>query len=697
MQIRWLLLLLSMLISFYPFAQESRPWWKRNNLRVIQVNLPAYEAATLDADSLVEDLVRFSANTVIINAGGIMAFYRTNLPFHYTNPYMKPNTLGEVVRKCHEKNIRVIVRFDFSRVHESIYRQHPDWCYLSPKGERIINTDMYVVSINGPYVQQHAFSIIEEVLRLYPVDGIFLNMPGYQVRNPYENKYHGIDQNHYDKKAFEKFSGKTLPVKEDKDDPVYARYLEFKKHSVEDWSRRLYELVHKRSDQIAICTYSDKYVDIIRHEAQTNSLPYWPYTSSDNVSNAVNSYPEHIISNASIQQISFQSRYNAVEPEEVAIRLYENLANGSGLDMSMMGDMRGYEDERNYETFRRIYSFHRDNEKYFGDYTTVSNIAVIAPGSWPSGEPMHEYRGIQLMLNEAHVPFDIIEDGQIANLKQTLARYKLVVMPDITYLSQPAITVLKHLVANGVSILATGKSFSDNAQALREIFGVKDTKYETDASGYYLDVSDRARFKRLEGQKMVFLKFFAGMYRFDDDVRQMLPLLTKGRPGPPEIIGGHEPSGFGAAGIKTGGSGRAAILPVSMGRLYYLHGYEQHKHIVLDLIEQLFPQAFGYLQTDAHERVEIIVKNFRFNEGGAKRDSADGAIIHFVNITGFSGNTYFNPLSVQDIHLSMKMEKPPSKVYLLSSKEPAAFRFDNGMVTVTLKTLGEYEAIVLER
>ena len=336
----------------------STPWWKSNRLRVIQVNLPDYEAATLHPDSLVEDLVNYSANTVIINAGGIMAFYPTKLPFHYTNPYMKPNTLGDVVRKCHEKSIKVIVRFDFSRVHESIFKLHPDWCYISPEGERIINTNMYVASINGPYVQQHAFDIIQEVLDMYPIDGIFLNMPGYQTRNPYENKYHGIDQNKFDKEAFFRFSnGKTLPLKEDKDDSVFQEYSSFKKQSVEDWSKRLYEMVHRKSNQVAICTYSDKYVDIIRHEAQTNSLPYWPYTSSDNVNNAVHSYPDHVISNASIQQISFQSRYNAIEPEEISIRLYENIANGSGLDLSLMGDMRGYEDERNYEAIKKIYGF----------------------------------------------------------------------------------------------------------------------------------------------------------------------------------------------------------------------------------------------------------------------------------------------------------------------------------------------------
>ncbi len=685
-----------LLVSLFSFSQKQQPWWKQNNLRVIQVNLPAYEAATLNPDSLVTDLVEHSANTVIINAGGIMAFYPTKLPFHYTNPYMKPNMLGDVVKKCHDNNIKVIVRFDFSRVHESIYKQHPDWCYISPAGERIINTDMYVVSINGPYVQQHAFSIIGEVLQNFPVDGIFLNMPGYQTRNPYENKYHGIDQNEYDKKAFEKFSGKQLPTKEDRNDPVFVEYLRFKKESVEDWSRRLYEMVHKLSDQIAICTYSDKYVDIIRHEAQTNSLPYWPYTSSDNVSNAVNSYPTHIISNASIQQISFQSRYNAVEPEETAIRLYENIANGSGLDMSMMGDMRGYEDERNFATFKKVYGFHKANEKYYGDYTTVSNIAVIAPGSWPSGDPMQEYRGIQLMLKESHVQFDIIEDAQIENLAEQLRRYKLIILPDITYLGTKAIDILKNLAANGTHLLATNKSFSDNEAMLKEVFGVASVKMESDGSGYYLDVSNHNHFPRLHQQTMVFLKFNLGLYKFSS-AKNILPILTKGRPGPPEIIGGHEPSGFTACSMNDFGKAKAVMMPFNIGKLYFLHGYEQHKNILLDVIAGIYPEAFEYLKTDAHERVEMIVKEFRYNEKNKKTPGADGTILHLVNITGFSGNTYFKPLAVRNIQISLKMSAQPSRVYTLTDKRPLPFYYRNGSLNLTLPELSDYQCIVFEK
>lgn len=163
---------------------DSILWWKANNLRVIQINLPAYEAATLDPDSLVADLMHYSANTLIINAGGIMAFYPTQLDYHFTNPYVKEDMLGEVIAKCHENGIKVIVGFDFSRAHKSIFEMHPDWFYISSEGEHITNEDRYTVSINAPYEQEQLFNIVEEVIELYPIDGVFINMPGYQTSNP---------------------------------------------------------------------------------------------------------------------------------------------------------------------------------------------------------------------------------------------------------------------------------------------------------------------------------------------------------------------------------------------------------------------------------------------------------------------------------------------------------------------------------
>ncbi|MCB0669326.1 MAG: family 10 glycosylhydrolase [Saprospiraceae bacterium] len=673
------------------------PWWKRNNLRVMQCNLPAYEA-TLNVDSLLEDLVRFSVNTLIINGGGIMAFYPTDLDFQYTNPFMQKEMLDQVVQKCHALNIRVVTRFDFSRFHRSIFDEHPDWAYISPSGERIINDDMYMAAINGPYVQEKSVEIIRELITKYPVDGIFINMPGYHTSNAYEGTYHGIDQNEFDRKRFYQFSGgDNLPVEENPEDPVFQKYQEFKKFTSDDWMKKIHTAVKSINPDIAICTYQEKYVDIIRHESQTNSLPYWPYMSFDNVTNTVHSQPDHIVSNASIQQISFRSRYNAIEPEETAIRLYENLAAGSGLDMSLMGDFRQYEDERNFETWEKIYAFHRKFEPYYGKYHSLAEICVISPSYWPGGVSGQEYRGIQLMLKEAHLQYDIINYAEIYNRRQELSNYKVIIIPQIPEVSEQSAKVLADLCGSGANLIATNQSFSKNPALLSALFGVKPVKTENNADGYYLEPKDKLFFRRFGSQRLLFCKFNLGFYDMSGCDERYLPILTPGRPGPPEKIGGHEPSGFHAVGLKKNGRGMAATVPFNLGRLYYIHGYEQHKNILLDLIDHVFPGSNDLVQTNTHPRIEVVLQEFTENLASKTEiEEKDGLILHLINLTGFSGNTYFTPLPVFDTPFKIRCSVKPEVVYSLVNKQKMPFDWDDGYLTLKVPTLDQYEALVIK-
>ncbi|WP_439557563.1 hypothetical protein, partial [Dyadobacter sp.] len=502
-----------------------------------------------------------------------------------------------------------------------------------------------------------------------------------------------------DKKRFAAFSGgQQLPTEENKADPLFQKYLEFKKHTVEDWSERLHKLVKSKNEQVAICTYSDKFVDIIRHESQSmTTLPYWPYSASDNVGNAVNSFPDHIISNASIQQISFQSRYNAVEPQEVQIRLYENIANGSGLDMSMMGDMRGYEDERNFEVFKKVYAFHKKHEPYFGKYKSIAKIAVVAPGAWPSGEPMQEYRGIQLMLREAHIPFDIIEDGQIHNLAEKVKSYKLLILPEITYLNPEALQILKEAVHAGTHVIATNRSLFDTPETLQMLFGAKIEKKDNDGAGNYLVPDNRAILKSFAGQKMIFWKFNLGLYDLSGADQRLLPVLAKGRPGPPEIIGGHDPTGYYAMGIKNHPKSKALIFPVNLGKIYYMHGYQEHKNLLLDAISYVLPESTQQIKTNAPARVETILKEFTRNTvGNQDKQTSDGLILHLINLTGFSGNTYFEPLPLFNLHFQFECKKKPKKVFSLASGKPVKFDWTNGIIKLEVAELNGFDGIVME-
>ncbi len=684
--------------SFSSDWPSTMPWWKANNLRLIQTNLPAYEAG-LDVDSLIVDLQRFSANVLLINAGGVMSFYPTDLDFHYQNPYMKPGMLSDVIKKCHDLGIKVMVRFDFSRIHKSIFEKNPDWAYISPKGERILDDDMYTVSVNAPYVQEKSLRIVEEVINKFDIDGIFINMPGYHTRNYYQDKYYGIDQNPYDKKRFASYSkDMELPTEEDPNNNVFKKYEEFKSFTVSDWIKGLHELVKSKNDQIAICTYSDDYVDIIRHESQAHGLPYWPYVASDNVNNTSHSNPNHIVSNASIQQISFKSRYNAVEPEEIAIRLYENIANGSGLDISTMGDFRDYEDERNYEMIEKIYAHHKNFEPYYGNYKSVSEILVISPQFWPGGESAEEYRGIQLMLKEAHIPFDIIEKSKIEDLAETVKAYRVIILPETDYLSDAGIKVLKEALKEGTHIIATNRSLSHHPEALEEIFGAKIVNKNYDGSGNYIAPNNKAVFKSFDKQSMLFWEYNLGQYNFPGADQTFLPILAKGRPGPPEKIGGHDPTGYFGMGLKEYPKSKAVLLPINIGRLYYLKGYEQHKNIVLDVLDHIYPESGSIIKTNAHPRVETVLKDYTLNTPeNANKATNDGKILHLVNLTGFGGTSYFDPLPISNIDFSIQSDFRPSNIFSLKDDESIPFTYKDGYIHFTVPTLEQYKAIVIKK
>ena len=151
-------------------------WWKDRAWRIVQTNLREIDMADMNAEQYVRELQEFNANTVIINTGGIAASYESNIPFHTRNRYLTGDSLKTVINACKEAGIRVISRVDFSKVRAPLYEQHPEWAYVSPKGEIIDYHGLIHMCFNSDYQQKIALDIIREIIRDINPDGLFLNM-----------------------------------------------------------------------------------------------------------------------------------------------------------------------------------------------------------------------------------------------------------------------------------------------------------------------------------------------------------------------------------------------------------------------------------------------------------------------------------------------------------------------------------------
>ena len=131
-------------------------WWEGYPWRMIQTNLREIDMLDMDAERYVAELQAFKATVVLVNSAGIIASYPTKLPFHYQSPYLKGDSLADVIEACHTAGIRVLARTDFSKVRRPLYEEHPDWAYRTVDGDIVdYNGDVHAC-INGDYQQHYA-------------------------------------------------------------------------------------------------------------------------------------------------------------------------------------------------------------------------------------------------------------------------------------------------------------------------------------------------------------------------------------------------------------------------------------------------------------------------------------------------------------------------------------------------------------
>ena len=123
-------------------------WWMEHKFRMIQNNLRDIDGS-MDVDLEIAMLKKFHANVVQVGCGGISAFSDTGLDCQRKTPFLKGDKFGELVEKCHANQIRVIARFDVSKVHESFEASHPEWLQRTETGEAAHYNDTVLTCGNG--------------------------------------------------------------------------------------------------------------------------------------------------------------------------------------------------------------------------------------------------------------------------------------------------------------------------------------------------------------------------------------------------------------------------------------------------------------------------------------------------------------------------------------------------------------------
>ncbi|GGQ33253.1 hypothetical protein ACFFKE_30300 [Streptomyces mutabilis] len=624
-------------------------WWQQRPMRLVQTNLREIDV-TADPDRFVESLKEFSANVVLFNAGGIVANYPTSLPFHYRNPHLTGDFLGEVMERVQAAGIRLIARFDFSKVNESIASAHPDWHYRSFKGESVTYNGQVHCCLNGAYQQEHSLEILAEAASRYPIDGVFINMHGYEVRD-YSRVVHGFCQCDNCARRFAEEGAGALP--RSLDDPSYPAYLKFQARTVAELFQRRAAVVKDIRPSIATCNYTPSGTDIHRLESGTqmaDGIPDFTYSASHHVKMVTDTFAGMAVSNAAVHFVDFPIRHAAVSPHLTSLRLAQDAVHGGWLDFYVLGTLDGQPDRRCFDQVRELYAFHAEHERYYTGTRPVSDVCLVQPPS--RGRDSKEFLGVYRILAENHVQFDVISAKEAT--RERLRGYAAVIVP------------------------AAGIDIDTDRPVLRT-----GTTSTVPIQGAYFAIrpDDKKTLTGLDDLDLVYL--YGAFEPIEREGDGYLAYIPPHMFGPPEKCYYTEVTDIPGMVRTPDGD---VVIPWNLGTHYEEYAHDGHARLVLAALRDLLAVKPS-LTTDAPATVEVSTRD---NPGAGCR------LVNLVNVTGQLGTAFHAPVPVRDITVHLTLRRTPVRAHALRSDEDIHLAIDGDTVSLTVPETGLFETVVIE-
>ena len=197
---------------------SAQPWYRRA-VRWGQTNITEADAANYDIAWWRDYWRRTQVQGVIINAGGIVAYYPSRDPLHYRAHYLGDRDLfGEVCAAAREEDLAVLARMDSNRATEEFYRQRPEWFARQADGSPYRAGERYVACIFTDYYDEFLTGVLTEIIERYHPDGFT------------DNSWSGLGRDaicHCDtcRTRFRDECGHELPAAADWDSPAYRAWI----------------------------------------------------------------------------------------------------------------------------------------------------------------------------------------------------------------------------------------------------------------------------------------------------------------------------------------------------------------------------------------------------------------------------------------------------------------------------------------
>ncbi len=497
-------------------VEHQEPWYRRV-MRWGQTNIREIDALPerYDIKWWVDYWQRTRVQGVIINAGGIVAYYPSALELHRRSPYLGSRDLfGELMAAAREQGLVVVARMDSSRANERFYYEHPDWFAVDAQGQPYragsFDGPFYTACISGPYYRDYLPRVLQELCERYRPDGFSDNSWSGLSRSA------GICYCRFCREQFAEFSGgMALPRAKNWDDPVYRRWIEW------SYAQRvsIWELNNATTHRYGgpDCEWSGMNsgslasqcrsfrdwramtervrIVFLDHQGRSGSGAIWQNGEQGKLIRSLMGDDAPVPESIALYNNANASFRLSSKPEpEVRLWFAEAVAGGIRPWWHHVG--ADHEDRRMFRTAEPLFTWHERHERYLRDRRHVASVAVVysqrSVDFYGRDEPEERCdapaRGLGAALVRARIPYALVDAGRLHALD--LSAYRALLLPNLGALSDAECAALRNYVARGGGLLATGETslydpWGDRRPdfALADVFGAHATGTTLSAQG----------------------------------------------------------------------------------------------------------------------------------------------------------------------------------------------------------------------
>ena len=627
-----------------------------------------------------------------LNAGGIMAFYPTKVPYQHRSPFLGNRDLfGDFTKAAKARGIRVMARLDPNSVYENAAKVHPEWIARNKNGDPFKPTNgLYATCIYSTYFTRQIPAIISEINSMYDVDGFFTNgFPGAgrprvcyceacQVQSSEDPNSPEAHQRHITR-VVEIWRLWDQTAKEKKPDSLYVGNVGSGVGAVAN----LYAMA-----ATAPWVSND-------HQGRAGDTPIWDCAQQGRVSRAFMKGRTTTMVCAAYSSTRPLWRHTSNAPLELKMWMGQTTASGMAPLLHWLGgnpkDLRWMEDGRSF------YQWIDKNQEHFDNETTVANLAIVwsqstnafykGPGQ---GEVTDYTQGIYQAMLEGRFFFDFVHEDDLT--PETLSRYKGLILANCATLSDKQCQQLRDYVSRGGSLFATFESgfYDENGKArpasgLADLFGFqrKAAIVGPDLSNsVYMNVERDHPI--LQGFKHTTLlplsEYYIPLQAISNPVLTVLPPF----PGfPPEMVyPSAEHTDQPAVVLVERGTSRLVYIPADIDRSYWHSQNPDLSRILINAIRWMCPEA--PLTVTGDGLAEVIAWK-------TKR----GYALHFLNydnpqtLRGEYSKIY--ALGPQKVKLALPNGFKASRVHLLAADIEVAFTRSADAIEFTVPEVRDYE------